>query len=219
MYARFVTAFCLLYVSTATGRAESLASPGDGLELYLKPSGSISPGVLSTMRGELVQLMQTAGVRVRWRNPRQEHTAPALMVIELKGACSPFRSQQDSAQPLPNSPALASTAIVDGRVTPFTEVDCGALNRSLVPLGDDHPDSLRAYIYGRAMARILAHEIYHYLAQTSEHTEAGITKEQFSTADLLADHLFFEPLALERLHPVTNPATLSGAFLDILDTK
>ena len=33
------------------------------------------------------------------------------------------------------------------------------------------------------MARLLAHEFYHILAQTDDHAPAGIAKARFSTAD------------------------------------
>jgi len=56
------------------------------------------------------------------------------------------------------------------------------------------------------MARLLAHELYHILAQTDDHTMVGIAKARFSTADLLADHFDFEASALERLRP---PATVA----------
>ena len=44
------------------------------------------------------------------------------------------------------------------------------------------------------MARLLAHEFYHILAQTDDHAPSGIAKARFSTADLLADHFDFETL-------------------------
>jgi hypothetical protein len=58
------------------------------------------------------------------------------------------------------------------------------------------------------MARLLAHEFYHVLAQTDDHTQTGIAKARFSTADLLAEHFDFESVALGRLHPPSSgPST------------
>ncbi len=51
------------------------------------------------------------------------------------------------------------------------------------------------------MARLLAHEFYHVLAQTDDHTQTGIAKARFSTADLLAEHFDFETIAIDRLRP------------------
>jgi hypothetical protein len=49
---------------------------------------------------------------------------------------------------------------------------------------------------------LLAHELYHVLAQTEDHASAGIAKARFSAADLLAEHLDFETASLDRLRPV-----------------
>jgi hypothetical protein len=58
------------------------------------------------------------------------------------------------------------------------------------------------------MARLLAHEFYHVLAQTDDHTQTEISKARFSTADLLAEHFDFEAAALERLRPPSlGPST------------
>jgi hypothetical protein len=64
------------------------------------------------------------------------------------------------------------------------------------------------------MARLLAHEFYHVLAQTEHHTETGVAKARFSTADLLADHFHFEGAALNRVRPgapdIGDDASVTG---------
>jgi hypothetical protein len=56
---------------------------------------------------------------------------------------------------------------------------------------------------------LLAHEFYHILAQTDDHTLTGISKARFSTTDLLTDHFDFESAALDRLRPA-SPGSSSG---------
>ena len=61
------------------------------------------------------------------------------------------------------------------------------------------------------MARLLAHEFYHVLAQTSDHTVAGIAKASLSAADLEAGRLMFDAAALARFHShAPAPAQLSA---------
>jgi hypothetical protein len=62
------------------------------------------------------------------------------------------------------------------------------------------------------MARLLAHEFYHVLAQTGDHTQAGICKASFSRADLLADHFDFDDVALERLYSPRLAARAAARF-------
>jgi len=91
--------------------------------------------------------------------------------------------------------------VADGKVLPFSWVDCAALNRFLAPVASGQSQSQQDDLYGRSIARLLAHEFYHILAQTDDHAPAGIAKARFSTVDLLADHFDFETFALNKLRP------------------
>jgi hypothetical protein len=210
MYARLLALCCLLYVSTSAGRAESASAAGSELEVYLRGDAGSSSVVLGEMTRELDSLMQQAGFRISWRRANDVSSpggAANLIVVDLRGACT-VAAADEPAQPLPATLVLASSSVVDGRVLPFSWVDCSALNQFLGPVLANQPDAEQASIYGRSMARLLAHEFYHVLAQTNDHTQTGIAKARFSTADLLAEHFEFEPVALDRLRP---PAPGSSA--------
>ena len=56
------------------------------------------------------------------------------------------------------------------------------------------------------MARLLAHELYHFLTQTTHHTQSGIAKAAVSATDLLADHFDFDGEAVAKLHASLPPA-------------
>jgi hypothetical protein len=65
----------------------------------------------------------------------------------------------------------------------------------------------RDFLYGRAMGRLLAHELYHMLANQREHVGSGVGKPSFSASDVLGESFAFEESALARFR---GPA--SGAF-------
>ena len=203
MYARLLALCCLLYVSTSTGRAASAVPSGSELEVYLRGEAGSSAVVLSEMTRELASLMQHAGFRISWRQANEQGSpggAAHLVVVDLRGTCT-VPTADEPSEPPPAFLVLASSSVVDGKILPFSWVDCSALNRFLGPALASHPEAERAHIYGRSMARLLAHEFYHVLAQTDDHTQTGIAKPRFSTADLLAEHFDFETVALDRLHP------------------
>jgi hypothetical protein len=132
------------------------------------------------------------------------------VMIELRGLCMPQFAAM-SATPLSSIAPLASSSVVDGKVLPFSWIDCVALNRFLAPAASSQSKAEQDTLYGRSMARLLAHEFYHILAQTDIHAPSGIAKARFSTADLLAEHFDFEALALERLHPPAAVASSAGS--------
>ena len=204
MYARLLALFGLLFVSTSLVRSESTFPTGAAVEVYLRGDSASAANVLDEMNRELAILMQHAGFRIiglhgNDQSPSDE--AAHVIVVELRGACAVPIARSGSADPIPPALSLASSAVADGRVLPFSWVDCSALNRFLGPAISGQTAQDQAYIYGRSMARLLAHEFYHVLAQTGDHTQAGICKASFSRADLLADHFDFDDVAIERLHP------------------
>src|ERR1035438_10590065 len=46
--------------------------------------------------------------------------------------------------------------------------------------------------YGRALGRVLAHELYHIFANTMRHGSVGVAKESYSVLDLLSDDFQFQ---------------------------
>jgi hypothetical protein len=190
MYARLLALICMLFVSVSTGRAQFLGS-GD-VAVYLRANAEHSTAALGEMKAELDTLMRSVGVNLHWWDRRKESGAyQELVVVELRGVCD-APHQLPPGRPLLNQSSLGSSAVADGQILPFSWVDCGALTRFIGPSVVDLPAPQRDFIYGRAMARLAAHELYHVLSRRSGHTQSGIGKAQFATADLLSDHLQFE---------------------------
>ncbi len=136
---------------------------------------------------ELGALLEPAGFRLDWRN-RDEITAsdsfPELAVVDFRGRCL----VEAADLPQDAGGALARTHIADGKVLRFSEVDCDHVRASLRS-GAGRSDVL----LGRAIARVLAHELYHILAQSVSHQRSGVAKPSMSPADLVSDRLDFPP--------------------------
>jgi len=193
MHARLLAMACLLYVSAPTGRSESIAPAAADVDVYLKTGQGISAAVLGEMKSELASLMQGTGVRLEWpalTESQADTTSGFAVVVELRGECS-VAWHGDPPELLKNAAPLASSAVVDGSVLPFSWVDCAALNRLVGPSIADEPVTLRDYLYGRALARLLAHELYHVLMQTTGHAQTGIAKAQVTAAELLSEGFQF----------------------------
>jgi len=55
-------------------------------------------------------------------------------------------------------------------------------------------------VFGRAIARVLAHELYHVLARTESHAAKGVAQRALSGSDLAADQLGLNPEDLDLMH-------------------
>lgn len=215
MCARFLALVCLLCVNVSAATPVSSASGGTDVEVYLKSGKGNSSEVLAAMRHELTALMLRAGIRITFRTAPATAPAQRLVVVELRGACRVPSPQQIGGR-LQAALPLASTTVSDGKVLPFSWVDCVALDRFLGPTLLQHNESVKNYMYGRAMARVLAHECYHVLTQAEDHELTGIAKARFSTDDLLAEHLDFNTVAVNKLQLDAPQPTAESASEDIV---
>ncbi|HYR43293.1 MAG TPA: hypothetical protein VER98_09735 [Terriglobia bacterium] len=69
-------------------------------------------------------------------------------------------------------------------------------------------------VLGRALGRVAAHEIYHIVAQTTEHQESGIAKAAFSVRDLTANRFELDSSSLWRMRPPMTARTANNAFAE-----
>ena len=206
MYARLLAAFCLVHVGVYCLWASSENQPENTLVVYL--SGSMQPRSLDYMKLELEHLMRTGGYRVEWsdaRSTERPSTDATLIVVKLHGAC-----EIGEAPPIKPGP-LASTVVTDGRILPFSTVDCDHLTHLLAAQLASQPRARQDFLYGRAMARVLAHEVYHVLLNTGDHAREGIARAGFTATDLLSEHFEFEQSTLAKLRVLPGGRSSSGA--------
>lgn len=179
----------LLSVSAVIGRAESRT-----LVIFLTSDASITPAISTEIKQEVGHLMQTAAIDVDWRDPAVDRGGVEndySAVVKLRGSCRPpepsIRFEHAVSGPFP----LASSAVADGVILPFGDIDCAALNAFLGPSLWKESARAREFVYARAVARLMAHELYHVIEQTGVHGHTGITKPAFTVAELLGDHFEF----------------------------
>jgi len=195
--ARLATS-CLVFAALSTAMAQSAAPSDSELVVYLRGAAAQPAAPIRYMKAEVEAIMHRAGYEVAWRTANESIDAPFLAVVDLSGTCAPV-----SAPSIHEETSLASTSITDGRLLPFSRIDCNALTRAVGGVGDA--------MYGQAMARVLAHELYHVLAQTTHHGRTGIAKPCFRTADLLAARFDFEENIRLQVRILHGPATGAAA--------
>jgi hypothetical protein len=145
----------------------------------------VSPAVMASMQKELAGLLGLPGID--WRevsSVQRQGVFNQLIVVTFKGACEP-RIAPPWIRPFGT---LGDAAVVDGVVLPFADIDCDRV-RSLLGRSLSYGTGRASFLLGRALGRVLAHEIYHILAATTKHTVRGITKQRLGRDDLLDDRL------------------------------
>lgn len=184
------------------------------LAVFSSPALSADSVLNTTIQDELQQLLTPAGIDVVWRlagksDPREQFEV--VVVGSFAGLCS--------VAELPAAAISARTSVLgetyvssNGRVLPYFKVDCARLIQTLRPTLERLSLPLRRVVFGRAVARVVAHEIYHILAQALAHDDLGVAKPSFSIEDLTAERFHFDFASLERMQSVARPAAVAQTF-------
>jgi hypothetical protein len=157
------------------------------------------------MRAELRQLLSPAGIDVVWKNLADRKSGEnfdLVAVTTFDGSCA-----GDVSTSTPAVARLADTSIADGHILPFFRIDCTRLMSMLGP-------RIKPSVLGRALGRLAAHELYHIVAQTTEHQESGIAKAAFSIRDLTSSGFELDAWSLGRMRPPSMARTTDSTFGD-----
>jgi hypothetical protein len=141
--------------------------------------------VVDSMHAELGLILAPSGMRFEWRsldNVSGSDVSSELAVLTFKGRCDveglTFRAASVGA--------LGWTHVTDGVILPFADIDCDRIRLFLQSELVYFSTPEREVAFGRALARVVAHELYHIFVRTAEHGSAGICKSAFSVQELLA---------------------------------
>jgi len=180
-----VVAACSALPVFAGGRP-AISTP---VTLYTAFQQAPPDAVVEAIRVELDAIMLPAGLRFDWYplTDAGGRVSTQLAVIHFKGQCDTEDLRPEWGYPGP----LGWTHVSDGEVLPFIDVNCQGVRlfvqRSLIGV----PAESRDAVYGRALARVLAHELYHFLANTKGHAAGGLAKAAYSAEDLLSQTFRF----------------------------
>jgi hypothetical protein len=143
------------------------------------------------MRQELGNLMAPLGLEFTWRDlnaSRGNEVSVELVVVTLKGTCD----MVDTLGYGDTTGALGWTHMSDGAILPFSDLDCNKIRRFIGRETKSMDEAKREVVYGRAMGRVLAHELYHIFTNTTRHASWGVAKAFYTPRDLVSDRFQFE---------------------------
>jgi hypothetical protein len=136
------------------------------------------------MKREVEDLMKDSGLSIDWiaRDLASRESFRNLVVVRFKGKCilEPVGYLYDERGP------LAFTWSTAGVVQPFSEVACDKLT-GLVRSAMFGGDFARAdQLFGRALGRVVAHELVHMLSRSPAHAATGISRPALSANQLIS---------------------------------
>jgi hypothetical protein len=177
----------LLALSESPTENSSIPSIGIFMHFDSQPD----PASLEVMEREVGDLLKPSGVTLDWRlaeNNEGKESFSGLVVFKFKGRCRVkgwTLTESDFGTP-GGTLALASTQVAGGHVLPFSAVECDQVRKALEYLQPGAGQRERQKALGLALGRVMAHELYHIFARTTDHAAAGLAKGDQSLRDLVA---------------------------------
>jgi hypothetical protein len=185
---RYLTA--LFAICCLAGHAQ--VPQGAALVTIFLTGSNAAPQVLQAFEKATESAFAPSGVKLSWMRGSLPGAGVAgrLVVVHMLGQCR--STWPDTTKPLTTEPAvLAQTHIVDGRVLPFADVLCDAVRQLVAPDLRAAVARDRDALFGRALGRVAAHELYHILLRTTEHAHSGLSRAEQSAPDLLTSQAAF----------------------------
>jgi|HubBroStandDraft_6_1064221.scaffolds.fasta_scaffold158597_2 hypothetical protein len=165
-------------------------TPSSPLAILFRFDGPTSEAGFQEMRRELRILMAPSNVQPEWRDRATISASESfdrLVVVDFHGRCRMEAGYVLSEEDQP----LGWTHVMDGEILPFADIQCDRVRASLYSAGWGSPNQHSDLTLGRALALVLAHELYHILARTTSHAQNGIAKRTLSGAELASRRLAF----------------------------
>ena len=193
---RYNLTYLLLALSVSAIAAPSV-TPVANVTVVLDFKGQSSPNTTKEMEREASQILGASGVQLSFASRAEAASTDFsdLVVMTFRGNCKsePPMPRYDETGP------YAVTWTTDGRVLPFGEVDCQKVIQSArhAMWGGDMARSEQ--LYGRALGRVMAHELVHMLTKTGDHARNGVQRAALSPRDLTGATLTLSKDDLDRL--------------------
>lgn len=176
------------------------------LTIVLRSDSAVPTEVLNALESEVESLVEPSSIRVTWTSATAGEVYERVAVVRLRGACRagaivPAETEKQGYVP------LGQTQVVDGKVLPFAAVRCDAVRKLIARDLALQPSYQREDLFGRALGRVLAHELYHILLRTTRHGTDGLARPALSNFDLVADRDSFAPADAQRLSQPSSSET------------
>ena len=177
--------------------AETVEAPPSDLTVILDFKGAWSKPAMKEMRREASHIIEASGLRLDWRqrSDASNVTFNDLVVMTFKGSCTfdPAPPRYDELGP------YAFTRTANGEVQPFGEVDCDRVVNSVRTAMSGSDFGKAEMLVGRALGRVVAHELVHMLTKSGEHGHEGVEKAALSGRQLIAASLPLSAFDVDRL--------------------
>jgi hypothetical protein len=193
-----------LFWSTAGGETHWVADghTAPRIGIFLDFDSDPSASLVRAMKREVAAVLALTGVQFSWLTLKKDtasSTFDDLAVLRFRGNCRAERIGGADLIGEAGPTTLGETGLESGAVTAYSSVGCDEIKTCISGLLGGSCARDRETAFGRALGRVVAHELYHILGKTTEHTHRGLAKSLQTSFDLIRENYEFDRRALLRL--------------------
>lgn len=165
--------------------AEGLESLSGNVTVVVDSEKPLPSEAVLTLKKEIDRLFSATKLRIDWVNRSEAglgFEAADLVLVRLRGDCSAA-----AMPPLPPDELgpLARTHISHGTVISYSEVECGRVARAAQSALHGGERARPQEMMGRALGRVVAHELLHIFLQQKSHAPKGIFRRGLTPRQLV----------------------------------
>jgi cytochrome c553 len=198
----------------------SAADPADPVApvtVYTNYEHGIPDNVHRAMQHEVATIIAPTGLTVEWRSLSALYGRVniTLAIAQFKGNCDVKDLTVYPVYPY----TLGTTAISEGEILPYTNIYCDAIRAFIAPQLLSIEPGDRTLSFGRALGRVLAHELYHILAHTKRHGSHGLAEPKWPPGELMAREFRFDQKEMQQLRSaMMRPLLQANGLIGESDT-
>jgi hypothetical protein len=210
-FMRQMLALAFLVAALLSELAGQTRWSGDGgisprVGIFLDFDQSPSQSSLEAMQREVAALFSETGATFSWHilnAGTASHTFDELAILRFRGNCRAGKFTGSAFNP--GRITLGSTEMSSEGVTGYSRVECGQLKDWLAETLATFRPGDRDEVFGRALGRVVSHELYHVLGRTAHHTDRGVAKALQSPFDLVKENFHLDRQAVSWLRQRLQP--------------
>ncbi len=181
---------------------------GTNLTVLLDFEGPRSDATVREMNREIDYLLRRTGVNLSMRlrsEIKPDEDFEDLVLLRFRGSCK----MENMAPLMDERGPLAWSHSVEGAILPFGEVACEKIRRAVEGALWGGQKKQRDELFGRALGRVVAHELYHIIGGTHAHGKRGVAQPSMSGQELIADRMEIANEDVERM--LVRPRALAAS--------
>ncbi len=189
-------------ISVLAFSAAGALRPSSEVTVILDFKGPHSSAATREMQEEASLILKEADVSLSWRplSGASDATYNDVAVMTFTGSCDFTPDPPVYDEPGP----YARASMVNGKVQPFGRVECARVVRSVRDAMAGSMYGSGNQLLGRALGRVVAHELVHMLTRSAQHSRDGVMKASLSGRQLISGSLRLDKEDVLRLRQCMN---------------